>query len=203
MRSTSRPHRSSDPSLTVLVRRARNGDEVAFTALVARYQDLVLAVARRCNVRDYDVDDVMQQTWLALYRHLGSIEDPERLAGWLRTSAARIAWRVVHDRRAGFGTPSDDLVADGDRRSPIWSDVEEQAVIEDERRQVRRAYVELSARDQAVLSLTVTAAAPQPYQSVARQLGCPVGSIGPFRQRALRRLERRMSGLRPLAGAVL
>ena len=55
------------------------------------------------------------------------------------------------------------------------------------------AFERLGERDQLVLTLTVTADPAIPYAEIARRLGCPVGSIGPTRQRALWRLQRMIS----------
>jgi RNA polymerase sigma factor (sigma-70 family) len=87
-----------------LVAAAAAGDQQAWDALVDRYASLLWSVARSYRLSAPDAADVVQTTWLRLVEHLGQIADPDRLPGWLATSARRECLRVL--RRAGPGQRS-------------------------------------------------------------------------------------------------
>ena len=57
--------------VTPLVRRAADGDQVAWDALVERYTNLVWSVARSYRLSSSDAADVVQTTWLRLVENLG------------------------------------------------------------------------------------------------------------------------------------
>jgi RNA polymerase sigma-70 factor (ECF subfamily) len=59
-----------------------------------RYASYVAAVAHRLLGRDQEVDDTVQEVFLAAIRGLSSVREPAAVKGWL----ARITVRVVHRR---------------------------------------------------------------------------------------------------------
>lgn len=64
--------------------RARQGEQAAFAALVREHQAMVFSVARNF-LRDRNIaEEVAQDVFLHLYRHLAVIESPEHLKYWLR-----------------------------------------------------------------------------------------------------------------------
>jgi RNA polymerase sigma-70 factor (ECF subfamily) len=68
-----------------LVRRARKGDEVAFGALVERYQRAAYAVALSVVGRHEDAEDAAQEAFLVALDRLEECRSPDRFAGWLMT----------------------------------------------------------------------------------------------------------------------
>src|SRR4051812_18844092 len=85
----------SSLSLTHLVERVRRGDASAWNAMVDRFAGLVWGVARRHRLSASDAADVSQTTWLRLVEHIDRIQDPERVGGWLATTARHEALRVL------------------------------------------------------------------------------------------------------------
>ena len=68
---------------TRLVERARNGDDVAFSALVDLDGDLAFAVAYRL-LRDVErAQDAVQQAFILAWRELPRLRDAERFSPWL------------------------------------------------------------------------------------------------------------------------
>jgi DNA-directed RNA polymerase specialized sigma24 family protein len=84
-----------NPVLT-LVRRARDGDERAWAALVERYAPLIWSLCRRYQLDTTETADVGQNVWLLLVSHLGKIRDPAALPGWLATTTRRECRRVLN-----------------------------------------------------------------------------------------------------------
>src|SRR5438874_5441241 len=77
--------------------------------LFRRYSRYVAAVALRLLGRDDEIDDVVQEVFLAALRGLGRLREPEAVRGWLATVTVRIAGRRLRRRklRALFGLRAD------------------------------------------------------------------------------------------------
>lgn len=176
----------TDPSAptAALLARAAAGDQRAWDALVGRHSGLIAAVARGFRLGSADVDDVVQTTWLRLTEHLGRIDEPERLPGWLATTARRECLRLL--RRAGRERPVGDDAA-LDRVDDGAAAVDAALLTDEQNRAVWHAFLGLGDRCQQLLRIAV--AEPEHYAQVAEALGMPMGSIGPTRRRCLERLK--------------
>src|SRR5262249_43696447 len=82
-----------------LVRACRTGDQAAWEALVRRYQRLVQAIPLRAGLDQDAAADVFQEVFAALVQRLDHIDDPDRLGAWIVTTARRITWRTIHQRK--------------------------------------------------------------------------------------------------------
>ncbi|SDL74515.1 RNA polymerase sigma factor, sigma-70 family [Geodermatophilus siccatus] len=170
-----------------LVRRAAGGDEVAWDAIVDRYSRLLWSVVRGFRLTDAQAADAVQTTWVRLLENLDAIREPERLAGWLRTTARRACLETV--RRASRECPVDPHVHTALEQVAGRADDPEAHVLRQERAaMVREALGELPQRHQRLLELLV-ASPPLSYEEISARLGMPVGSIGPTRARLLTRLR--------------
>jgi RNA polymerase sigma factor (sigma-70 family) len=174
-------------STTELVRAAIADDQPAWNALVRRYAGVVWAVAREHGLNAADAADVSQTTWLNLSRQLAGLRDPERLAGWLVTTARREARRVVLAR--GRETPVEWLP---DRCSAEQPEPERAVLIADADSTLWRAFAELPHRCRQLLRL-IAEAPDLSYAQAARSLGIQLGSVGPIRGRCLAALRRKLA----------
>jgi RNA polymerase sigma factor (sigma-70 family) len=175
------------PAAGDLVRAAAAGDSAAWDALVRRFGGLLWSVCRDHRLSDADAADVFQLTWLRLLERLDSLQDPDRVAGWLATTCRRECLAVL--RRARRVSPSSEAVelhtepagaADADllradRDAGLWD-----------------AFARLGERCRRVLAVLVAQAqdGPPSYARAAEELGMPVGSLGPTRARCLAQLRR-------------
>jgi RNA polymerase sigma factor (sigma-70 family) len=175
-----------DPSeVAGAVRRAAAGDKDAWDEIVESFSGLVWSVASSHRLGPADCAEVLQTTWQRLLEHVDRIREPERLGGWLATTARRESLRMLRLRAREL--PTDDEAAFGPR--PDQSPTPEEAVLDRERdRQLWRAFTRLSERCQRLLRLVVLVAPP--YTEVAAVLDMPIGSIGPTRARCLENLRR-------------
>lgn len=73
------------PTDRELVRRAREGDEVAFGLLVRRYQRPAYAVALSVVGKHEDAEDAAQEAFLVALQRLEECRNPDRFGGWLLT----------------------------------------------------------------------------------------------------------------------
>ncbi len=173
-------------SATDLLTRAGRGEQAAWDVLVDRYTNLLWSVGRAHRLDTADAGDVVQSTWLRLVENLDRIEDPERLPGWLVTTARRECLRLLKrsGREAvGFDDTALDVV---DELAPAL----DAALLESERdAALWRCFAQLPERCQHLLRVLM-AADPPSYAQVSAALGMPIGAIGPTRMRCLDRLRR-------------
>jgi RNA polymerase sigma-70 factor (ECF subfamily) len=83
------------------VRSARAGERAAFTELYDRYARVVHGVLLARVARD-DVDDLVQDVFLAAWRRLDDLRDPDAFGGWLAM--------IARNRATDFLRRSPDLV---------------------------------------------------------------------------------------------
>jgi RNA polymerase sigma factor (sigma-70 family) len=183
----------------LLVRGAAGGDEVAWRGLVARFSNLVWAVARAHRLANADAADVYQTTWLRLAEHIGRIEHPERVGAWLATAARRECLQSL--RSAAKTAPTDDMDR-LDITAAVGNPTEEAVLAAETGREdaaraaaMWRAFERLSGRCRELLRILM-ASPPPSYAEVAAALGLPLGSIGPTRARCLQRLREEMAGIK-------
>jgi len=70
--------------LVATVCAARSGDERAFAALVARFQDIAVAYATSILDDRSLAEDAAQEAFLDAYRALPSLREPAAFPGWFR-----------------------------------------------------------------------------------------------------------------------
>ena len=169
--------------LSSLARAAAAGHEPAWNELVRRLDSVLRGVARRYRLASADVDDVVQTTWLRAIDHVGRLQDPGAIAGWLVVTTRREAMRTLQRGVREVLTDDTTGIDDPDPASP---DVH---AIERERRAALHGAVErLSGRQRVLLASMLDSPAPT-YEQLSARLDMPVGSIGPTRDRALSRLR--------------
>lgn len=176
-------------------REARPTGTLSLSELVAAYDGMVRAIARRYRLQASDVDDVAQTTWLRLVQSLDRIEDRACIPGWLATTTRRESMRVLrtHTREVAVDLEAGPDVVDDEAPDPLLG------LLDDERAAaLHDALDELPARWRTLVwALACSDGAG--YARVSEQTGIPVGSIGPTRQRALAQLRTALAarGLQP------
>jgi RNA polymerase sigma-70 factor, ECF subfamily len=88
---------SVEPSDETLAARAAAGDTSAFDTIVTRYQGRVFRLACRLT-SDTDAPDVLQETFLQIYRHLSSFRGDAQFGTWVYRIATNAA--LMHRRAA-------------------------------------------------------------------------------------------------------
>ncbi|MFC9683809.1 RNA polymerase sigma factor [Streptomyces sp. NPDC056948] len=177
-----------------LVQAAADGDAAAWKALVEGLSPLVWSVVRAHRLSDADAHEVYQTAWFRFAQHLGRIREPGKAGAWLASTARNECLKVIRssqrltltddpqilDRVSEEGTPEQSLL-----------DSEEAAAQSERVRRLWQEFEELGERCRQLLRVLM-ATPPPSYQDVSAALGIAVGSIGPLRQRCLRRLRARL-----------
>ncbi len=179
-RVTDNPRNDAD-----LLLRACDSDLAAWEELVLRYGAVVSATVRSFRLQEADALDAVQMTWLRLVENAHRVRYPERLAGWLATTARRECLRIL--RQAKHTPDPVSAVADTVADPPVGP--EQRSIKADAARMLWELVEALSPRQQILLQALFTDHA-RTNAEVARTAGIPLGSIGPTRARALRQLRR-------------
>lgn len=182
------PARSVPPaaagSTTELLPAARAGDAAAWEAIVRRYSGVVAAKVRSFRLQDADALDAMQMTWLRLAENIHRLCYPERLGGWLATTACRECLRILRQTKA-TATPME-LV---EFPVPDSAPGPEQRAVEADTTRALGSLIAQLPPTRRILLRALFADDAGSYTDVAQTVGIPVGSIGPSRARALQQLR--------------
>jgi len=172
-----------------LVYLAVAGETSAQEQLIRRHSNVVWAVVRGFGLREADAQDAVQNTWISMIEHLGSLRDASRLAGWLSTIARRECLKIMRQsRRCVVGLEHHQVAELIDETSP---DPENSAVDAAMNDLLWEHVAELPPRGRDILS-ALFAAEASGYAESATATGLPIGSVGPLRMRYLVRLRRRL-----------
>ena len=153
---------------------------------MARYQDVVFALASRFVPVPAEAEDVAQDAFLRAYRGLDAFKGEAQFSTWLY----RITWNLCADwlrrnRRSAHGrSASLDAAAEiADRRV----DLERGLLVSEEKRRVREA---LDALDEKYRSVVVLRYYQKlSYEEIAQVLGIPLKTVETRLYRARRMLK--------------
>jgi RNA polymerase sigma factor (sigma-70 family) len=163
---------------------AADRDDAPFAELVRRHGPAVLAECRRVLADPFTADDVFQATFLVLARRTRSLRDPDRLGGWLRGVANRIARRAraKSAKRSALERPLS-AIRDPATKSAAAPTSDLKVVLTDELNRLPRTYREV------VVACDVDGFT---RRAAAQRLGIPVGTLSNRLARAHSLLGRRL-----------
>ena len=167
-----------------LVERARGGDHDAFAALAGAFVARLDAAARLI-LRDHELArDAVQEGFLAAWRGLPSLRDPDRFEAWLHRLVFRSCINVI--RRRGRRPMEVELLPVD---APVVGDV---ASIVADRDLLDAALRRLQPEQRAVIVMHYYLGMPLP--DVASALGIPIGTAKSRHHRSLQALRLTIDG---------
>jgi RNA polymerase sigma-70 factor (ECF subfamily) len=166
-----------------LVAAARAGDSRAFSVLVERHWQRLVALARTIT-GEAEAEDVVQECLLTAWRRLDTLREPAAFLAWVqralvRASVRRARWRSLRSSLAVLAEPRDPRPGP---ESGDWS--------------IELALARLAPRQRAVMHLTVVEGMSD--SEIGVRLGIDAASVRSHRRRARARLAPllRPAGLR-------
>lgn len=178
-----------------VIRRCRAGDEEAWRALVARYQDMVYAIARR--LAGPAAEDAAQETFLRVFRKLDTYRADRgaKFSSWLYRVAYNCACDVASSRAREAALPeSYDPPDDG-------AGPEELAAGAERTRLAREALASIRPEYRNVLEMYYLMG--KSYEQVAEVADLPLGTVKSYIHRGKKEVLtslRRMGVADALAG---
>jgi RNA polymerase sigma-70 factor (ECF subfamily) len=139
---------------------------------------------RSCGIASDAVDDIVQETFVALFQHLRKGGGRENLRGWLMQVAYRLALkhRLRESRRARWQRPWD---SEAERVCDPARGPEAACVATEDQRRLRAVLEALPERDRHCIYLR---AEGMRYRDIAKVLGISLGAVAKSLTRAMGRL---------------
>ncbi len=179
-----------------IVERCRQGDALAWEALVRRYQGRVFAVALNYLRDREEARDLAQDVFIKVYRSLDSFTGDGFLAWLLRLARNSSIDRL---RRRKARPPASDVPADESISLPDSAPTPEEAWWSNSRKQlVHRALNRMSEQSREIIQLKEIQGLK--LDEIATMLGVPIGTVKSRSSRARVELARRVVDLDPSYG---
>jgi RNA polymerase sigma-70 factor (ECF subfamily) len=164
-----------------LVKRAQAGDSLAFDMLVVKYQDRVCRLIQRWVRQPETAQDLTQETFINVYRGLGSFRGDSKFYTWVYRIAINTAKRALKRPAQGAEQSLDDvetfqLEADS---NPLFevdnANPETELASKQLAEAVDRAMAELPNDMRQALELRELEG--MSYQAIAEVMGSPLGTV--------------------------
>lgn len=96
-----------------LVGRVVEGDEQSFAELVGRYNGRLTHFLNRSYTSGVDTEDLLQETWVRVFRHAGRFDPTKKFSTWVYTIAGNLGKNSLRNRsRRGRQIPLDNPTPD-------------------------------------------------------------------------------------------
>ena len=167
----------------LLVLLCQLGDKAAFGTLFERYYGPITYYVRRLLDDEDSADDIVQDVWLAVFRRIRTLKDPEAFRVWvyriarnkaIGTRRARRFWKLLDEE-----SPEEAVPADDDLPS-------------ERAEQVHACLRGLRPHHREVLTLRFMQ--QMNYEQISAVLDCPIGTVKSrlyhAKQSLLREMER-------------
>jgi RNA polymerase sigma-70 factor (ECF subfamily) len=129
-----------------LVELVRAGEEVAFEALLKRYQSKIYRIALSVTKRREDAEEVLQDVFLSVYRKIAGFDGRSAFGTWLYRIAVNTALMKLRGREPAHESIDEYLpqFAGGRHARMIadWSEGADEVILRKERAQIVRQAIE-------------------------------------------------------------
>jgi RNA polymerase sigma-70 factor (ECF subfamily) len=185
--------------LDILLSRCRQGDALAWEALVRRYQARIYGFALHYLRDPEEAREAAQEIFLKMYQHLGSIRDGRTYLPWMLRLARNCCIDRIRSRKA---RPHDFAAISelADEHTSLDPSPEE-SMLEDARRTLLyRALATLTASNREIVLLKDIEQLK--LEDISTRLGVPLGTVKSRSNRARSELAKAVRSLEAAAEAV-
>lgn len=180
------------PEVRAWVEAAQAGDATAFARLVERFQRDVYGKAFSILKNHLDADDVVQETFIRVYRALPGFRFEASFRTWLITITTRQALNFLDRQRSGH--ESLDAMEEGHEHAALRVEDTQMTTLlnEESQRLLREALPRLPKRQKQALLLKLDH--DWKYEQIAQEMGSTVGSVKAHIFHAIKNLTRYVQG---------
>ena len=190
-----------------LIRRILSGDDAAFSILMQKHQKNVHALIWR-KIGDFQIaEEITQDTFIQVYKKLGTLEDPNRFDGWLYVIANRLCINWIQRNKAKMDrlnmqsledTPPEEI----EEASHLHHESHQRDTATTKRRQnlVKTLLEQLPESERTVVTLYYLG--EMTAKEIGKFLGVSVNTIKSRLRRARKRLQEQEALVRETLGAV-
>jgi RNA polymerase sigma-70 factor (ECF subfamily) len=169
-----------------LIARSLAGSEKAFRDIVERHFPMAYSVVRAVLGDHADIEDVVQEVFIKVYRGLSRFRSESKLSTWIYRIARNEAVNAAR-RPAASGPPLDEV----DIRAPFQDSPEEQYRRTEQRHHLGRYLDRLSPDHRVVLELRYMG--EKSYEEISELMDMPLGTVKTNIHRAKMELKRIMT----------
>ena len=98
------------PTEKDIIARCQQGDTAAFRYVVEQYQTMLLTLGLKMLGDEEEAKDIVQDTFLRAWEHIGQYDSRYALSTWLYTMAARLCMSRLKRMRRIAPMPEDEQV---------------------------------------------------------------------------------------------
>ncbi|MCL1893787.1 MAG: sigma-70 family RNA polymerase sigma factor [Holophagaceae bacterium] len=183
------------PEVKDWVSAAQGGDQVAFTRLVKLFQKDVYSKAFNILRNHQDADDVVQETFLRVYRALPGFRGESSFRTWLITITTRQSLNFLERNRVSHEN-IDNVSASSLHSATRVEENQMTSLLDMEARALmRKAFPKLPKRQKEALHLRLSQDIQ--YDEIAQIMGTSVGSVKAHIFHAIKNLSRHIMGGKP------
>ena len=180
-----------------LIRRILSGDDAAFNALVRRHQKGIHALAWR-KVGDFHIaEEIVQDTFLQVYKNLAQLKNPNQFSGWMYVIASRLClkWLQKNKKKSAMQSLEDTPVAEIEESSYTHYVSEQRLTESTERRHelVKKLLAKLPESERTVVTLHFLG--EMTAKEIGKLLGVSVNTIKSRLRRGRKRLQEQQEEL--------
>ena len=174
-----------------LIRRILSGDDAAFNTLVRKHQKGIHALAWR-KVGDFHIaEEIVQDTFLQVYKNLAQLKNPNQFSGWMYVIASRLCLKWLEKNKNKFAMHSlEDTPVEEIQESSYTHYVSEQRqteVTEHRRELVKKLLAQLPESERTVVTLHFLG--EMTAKEIGKLLGVSVNTIKSRLRRGRKRLQ--------------
>ncbi len=161
-----RTYMEFEKQLEKIVHRCQNGESAAFGELFEMYQPRLKYYVRRLDSEGTNIDDILQNIWLTVFKKIHKLKDAQIFAVWLY----RIARNKVYDRfrrKEKFVRLPEEDEFSVSSSEPVFD--------ANDTEKLHMALEELKPYHREVLTLCFVE--QMSYESIAEVVGCSVGTV--------------------------
>jgi RNA polymerase sigma-70 factor, ECF subfamily len=172
----------------ILVERAIDGDTRSFSVLVRRHSPILRAYARRILGSADEVDDVVQEAFIAAWQQLHTLTDPGTIRSWLMRTVSHKSVDRIRARREHAD------IADHEPELPPEHFPEHAAMASSRESALTQVLSGLPAQQRECWTLKELSGLS--YDEIASAMGIPVSTVRGLLARARRTVVTEMEGWR-------
>ncbi len=153
--------------LEKIVHRCREGERTAFEELFEMYQPRLKYYLRRLDTGGANIDDTLQDIWLAVFKKIHKLKDAKVFAVWLYRIARNKVYDEFRNKDRFARLPEEDEIPVSGSAEPILDT--------NDAEKLHAALNKIKPHHREVLTLSFIE--QMPYQSIADVIGCSIGTV--------------------------
>lgn len=156
-----------DRQLEKIVHRCQDGQRADFEKLFEMYQPRLKYYLRRLDDGGLNVDDMLQDIWLTVFKKIHKLKDARAFAVWLYRIARNKVYSGFRRKKRFVRLLEEDQLPVSGSDEPVFN--------ADDAEKLHRALNELKPYHREVLTLSFVE--QMSYKSIADVVGCSIGTV--------------------------